>query len=103
MLNGTATQDTVFGYILFIMIGLAIILAIGYMVYGSKWQKGLIWFWTPILVWPLFMYETGIIKYYPGGSVAYIETYYRKTCDPQVNKNIEPKCTWHGPVTKPPF
>lgn len=94
--DGVATHDTVFGFILFAALGIAIACAIGFLAFGSAWKKGLFWFWTPIFVLPLYLYAIGIIQYYPGGNRAYVNTYYQSTCDHK-------KCVWTGPVGKPPF
>ncbi len=101
VINGTATPDTMFGYLLVLLIGLVIVFAIGYLAFGSQWKKGLFWFWTPIFALPLYLYAIGIIQYYPGGSKAYVETYYQSTCS--IGSNDMKQCVWRGPVSKPPF
>lgn len=99
--DGAATHDTVFGFVLFAMFGIAIVSAIGFMSFGSRWKKGLFWFWTPIFTLPLYLYVIGIIQYFPGGSAAYVRTYYQSECNTLANGKEQ--CVWHGPVTKPPF
>ncbi len=101
VVNGTATPDTMFGYLFVLLIGLVIVCTIGYLAFGSQWKKGLFWFWTPIFALPLYLYAIGIIQYYPGGSKAYVETYYQSTCG--IGSNGMKQCTWRGPVVKPPF
>lgn len=94
--DGTATPDTVFGYVNFTLFSVVIVLVIGFFIFGKGWKKGLFWFWTPIFVLPLYLYLIGVIQYFPGGSTAYVNTYYQSTCTKE-------KCTWSGPVTIPPF
>lgn len=99
--NGAATPDTVFGFVLFAMFGIAVMSAIGFIAFGSRWKKGLFWFWTPIFILPLYLYVIGIIQYFPGGSAAYVRTYYQSECNTVANGKEQ--CVWYGPVTKPPF
>lgn len=101
VVNGTVTPYTLNSYIFVCVVGIMIVCAIGFMAFGWKWKKGLFWFWTPIFALPLYLYVIGIIQYYPGGSKSYVETYYQSTCG--IGSNGMKQCTWHGPVTKPPF
>ena len=100
-LNRTNIKLCLYVLMVDMVVGIMIVCAIGFMAFGWKWKKGLFWFWTPIFALPLYLYAIGIIQYYPGGSKAYVETYYQSTCG--IGSNGMKQCTWRGPVVKPPF
>ncbi len=95
ILNGNTSADGS-PYIMFAIIFMLIVFFISGIVGGIRIATGNLFFWMPILILPIYMYNIGLLHYYPGGSSAFVEHHYSKTCSYD-------HCQWSPITTTQPF
>lgn len=95
ILNG-ATDTQGGSYITFAILFMLIVSVIGGIVGGRRILVGNFWFWIPILLLPIYMYNIGLLHFYPGGSSAFVADHYTKTCAYE-------RCKWTPATTTQPF